>query len=277
MKRADLRAFPRPVQDILLEADGLEGVEVKLLDGSHARLLNGDRAVRPIKVSGSRSAEDTIRRLVPWLERNVPAWAQREESKMASTIAEMVPEVVDDLQRVVSPGRKEFRCAYGCDLEFDSAREMNDHYDERHRDDSGHSDTPTPSRWRPYVSSSGRGFGFETDGQTFRCTSCTYTQETRNGLHLHEAKHTGKAAEYAAAGGRGGRGSSKSRAKPKTVAGLEGASEEATTSYVEALQVLASGLGMEVVPKGAKSYAEVVRERDEAVARLDLMREALGA
>lgn len=276
LARSDLRKFPRPVQDVLLEADGADGADVRMLDGGHARVYNGDREVRPIKVSASRQAEHTLRRLVPWLENNVPAWGRREkEEEMVATIEERSPEIADKLRglTVVAEWLKS-RTGEPC-------QDCGTTYEDCTRSVLGprrkaccgrcgstdtHQERLIDERWKPHVSKSGLSFGFETNGKVFRCTECGHTQDQSRGLHLHEAKHTGKSSEYAAAGGRGGRGASKSRAKPKTAADL-----------VEALETLAGGLGMEVVPKGAKPYAEVVRERDEALARLSLLREALEA
>lgn len=332
LARSDLRKFPRPVQDVLLEADGVDGADVRMLDGGHARVYNGDREVRPIKVSASRQAEHTLRRLVPWLENNVPAWGRREkEEEMVATIEERSPEIADKLRGLtVEADEEPIVCTYGCDREFATEKEALEHYTSWHSDDKGHTDVPTGTdekerleevvagwlesrtgepcddcgtsyedctrsvlgprrkaccgrcgstdthqerlideRWKPHVSKSGLSFGFETNGKVFRCTECGHTQDQSRGLHLHEAKHTGRSSEYAAAGGRGHR--------KEPVADLRVASEEASASYVEALKTLAGGLGMEVVPKGAKPYAEVVRERDEALARLSLLREALEA
>lgn len=242
--RSDLTAFPRPVQDVLLEASSTDGIEIKMLDGRHARVLNGDREVRPIKVSGSRPAEHTLRRLEPWLDRYAEGW--REENRRVNT------SVGTALEEAVRRKKEEIT------VEADSVEEP-----------SGF--VPDPSEWLPYVSPSGKDFGFDTDGKQYRCRKCGFLKSRVQGMHLHEAKHTGAASKWAStAGKRSKRTKPKpTRAEPKKVTISEG-------DALVALRDLADHFGMQLVPKGEDTEA-LRKELDEAKARLALMREAMEA
>lgn len=73
----DLKGWPSAVKDMVVEAVNSHGVGWRLMDGGHIRLYAGGRGTVPFKASASRPAEDTIRRLDPWLKENVTSWADR--------------------------------------------------------------------------------------------------------------------------------------------------------------------------------------------------------
>lgn len=77
LSRKELSVFPRQVADVVLRAVNEHGVTYRMLDGGHLRLFTGDRRQRPIKVSAKRPTQATMRRLIPWLVRNVPSWDER--------------------------------------------------------------------------------------------------------------------------------------------------------------------------------------------------------
>lgn len=80
VEMTDLRAFPRDVARVIVDAARDHGVQVRVLDGSHVRLYNGNRDILPLKVSAQRPAELSLKFLLPWLTDNVPSWADADVS-----------------------------------------------------------------------------------------------------------------------------------------------------------------------------------------------------
>lgn len=238
----DLAAYPRPVARVIAEAVNKHGVGYRLMDGGHIRLFNGDRGVTPRKVSAHSKEQVSLRRLLTWLETNVATWPKDEVTPLA----------VETLAEVINTSPKPART----------------------RGTPVTATTETTEEWTPVK------YGFEQNGDTFRCTTCGYERTGNNrGLHLHAAKHddSGSQSENGKKGGE----ARALRAQQRKV------------HRQEAVRILAEQNGLKVVEKDvdlkavAKSEKEMARlqaqveklttERDELRARLDLMKEALRA
>lgn len=62
------RAYHQSVVRRLIDVvNGDDRICLRVLDGSHVALTNGDRSVTPFKVSASRPPVDTLRYLDDWL------------------------------------------------------------------------------------------------------------------------------------------------------------------------------------------------------------------
>lgn len=231
----DLKAFPGPVAAVLREAINEHGVTYRMLDGGHVRLYTGQRSVIPFKISASRPAEHTLRRLGPWLAEHVPTWKEPE--------MEVTPDAIRTLAAVVNT-------------------------------------TPEPepeavSPWRPYVPASGNDYGFDTDGETFRCRVCGWERADARGLHLHHNSHTGAATEASA--------------RARETRALRG--EQRRTMIASAIAVLAEEHGLRVTDTdpadldalradNERLRAEVerlTRANEDLDARLALIKDAMGA
>lgn len=233
----ELRGFPASVATVIRDAVNDHGVTYRLLDGNHVRLYNGNRDTLPLKVSASRPAEASLRYLVPWLEEHVPTWTERP--------------VTDDTLRALADA-------------VNTAPKM----------DPKPVAEPEPS-WVPFIPGSGIDYGFETNGTKFRCRSCGYTQDSGRGVHLHHAKHTGAASS-----------NTKKAAESRTLR-----AQQRETLLAQAITVLAEEHGLRVTdadPVDADALrAEIdalranvdrlTRERDDAVTRLSLIKDAMGA
>jgi hypothetical protein len=240
----DIPRHDRSVADVVVNAVNNHGVRIKIIDGSHFMLYNGDPAVRPEKISSSRPAEDTMNRLLRWLSRNVPTWDTR-------------------------------------DVKPDDLAALRDRF-------NGSAPAPEPepepeskTGWAPVVSGSGKNWGFETNGTVWRCTvkGCGHTQTEARGLHLHAGSHTGAAKRYSEE-------ANKSRRERR---------DKEQMLISQAMTVLAAAHGFTLADKdvvktvkdverlGAeverlqRQVEKITKERDEAVARLALIQEAMKA
>ena len=124
-------------------------------------------------------------------------------------------------------------------------------------------------RWEPHLTNSGKSHGFETNGKVYRCIHCGYQQSYGRGLHLHAATHEDPDLWYRAARGR-------RAARERQQAEAE------EMKAVDAVRVLAAHHGLDLVDSEevARLREEVrslIVERDEALARLALVKEAFGA
>ena len=238
--------YNRAVLSVVVDAINNHGVTHRIIDGAHFLLYNGDRAVRPFKVSASRKHEETIWALRKWLEENVSTWPKREVTS-------------DDLAALAS--------RFNGDAAVPEPLPQPE---------------PVPARaapvddedWVPATSSSGRDWGFITNGKVWRCTypECDYYQREARGLHLHAGSHTGQSKQYSK---EAGKSRSERKAKDNMV-------------VKQALTALAAAHGFVIIGRDeakeigkskllAERLARVERERDEAKARLQLIQEAMKA
>lgn len=235
-------AFGKPLAQLFAEAINDHGVGYRRMDATHLRLFCGDRSVMPFKASRSRAVEDTTQNLLKWLSRNVPTWDTRN----------IKPETLEVLRDTINGVQEEAMTTT--------------------------TPTPTPpteTLWVPVETSTGNSWGFETNGTTYRCTECGFTQQYRRGLHLHNAKHTGRASELAMV----------------AAASHKSNVEKNRMLVTQALTVLAAAHGYGLTEGDAKGVealtkeldavkAELIKvtnERDEVKARLSLIQEAMKA
>ena len=124
-------------------------------------------------------------------------------------------------------------------------------------------------RWEPHLTNSGKSHGFETNGKVYRCIHCGYQQSYGRGLHLHAATHEDPDLWYRAARGR-------RAARERQQAEAE------ETKAVDAVRVLAAHHGLDLVDSEEvarlrEEVTNLTKERDDALARLSLVKEAFGA
>lgn len=253
IRRQDLRGYPKSVVDVLMEAINEYGVPYRLLDGRHLRLYCGDRDVIPLKVSASRAAEYTLPYLTGWLTEHWKPWAEREqvsESSLAA-LASRYPGQGDDAST-----------------------------EEKVEADAPAAESTESDDWKPYVSGSGKSHGFLTNGTVYRCETCGHEQPYSRGLHLHAIMHDeDRKQEYVR----------KSVEAKRSQRDEQRALEEQQEAHLSAaLAALAEHHGYALVPlaeAGLQQEVESLREqvktlteqKEEAEARLALVREAFGA
>lgn len=237
----DLAFHDRSVAEVVVNAVNNYGVRIKIIDGSHFMLYNGDPNVRPEKISKSRPKEETTNRLLRWLSRNVPGWDDRKVGE-------------EDLAAL----RDRF----------------NGPADEPEPTDPEPEPTEPETPWVDAISTSGKDWGFETNGTVWRCKhpGCKYQQTEARGLHLHAVKHTEEPGKLqsAAADTRRERRERNKRAVQQSLVILAAAHGF----------TLADDETIKAAKETAKLRAEVekiTKERDEAVARLALIQEAMRA
>ena len=268
--RKQIRSFPRSVQDLIMDVVNNHGVRIKFIaGGDHVRLLGDNPEEYPFKISPKVPPEHVRRKLIPWLERNCPTWGKEEE--------EVVQEVV-----------KPFRCGYGCDESFATPEEVNEHYGNQHRDEPVE-DEMSDEEWKE------TRWDFETNGKIFRCITCrengiNFFLRNMRGARWHQAAHTGEASDWAK------QGANAKNARTKETEQMTTESPEVVeASEDDALAIthLASRFGMRVVSteqhdallkeatetieKLRSEVEELTKERDEAIARLGLIKEAMKA
>lgn len=252
IRRQDLRGYPKSVVDVLMEAINTYGVGYRLLDGRHLRLYCGDRDVIPLKVSASRPAEYTLPYLTGWLTENWKPWADREQVSKSSL----------DALASRYPGQGD---------------------DDTSTEEKVEEPEPTPTEdddWKPYVSGSGKSHGFLTNGTVYRCETCGHEQPYSRGLHLHAVMHDeDRKQEFVR----------KSVEAKRSYRDEQRALEEQREAHLNAaLAALAEHHGYALVPiaeAGLQQEVESLREqvktlteqKEEAEARLALVREAFGA
>jgi hypothetical protein len=248
---SDLKKFPRPVQTVLKEAINGHGVAYRLLDGGHIRLFCGDRSVVPIKVAAQRPAEHTLRVLLPWLEKNIPAWTQRKEVSV---------DQLDALAQVIN-GDSSPAPTGGAVAEEEPVEPTS-------------SDDP-PEGWSEWK------FGFITNGEIYRCNypDCDFERPGATGLHFHEQKKHKMTPEQV---------SNQSRSAAEMRA-LQRAQRKAMQK--EAARVVAESFGWVVVDGDAKTVdgmqkeierltaqvEKLTKENGDLEARVALIRESLKA
>ena len=290
--RKQLRVFPKGVQDVVLDAVNHHGVDYRVLGNNNGIRLYPPTGtdVYPFKVNIKVSEENTLRKLVPWLEQVVPTWGQEETGQAEE--------------------KKIFLCGYGCGASFATAEEINDHYDSEHNDKPEESvvekeeEVPVDPEgpWKPSK------HGFETNGTVYRCKECGFLKANFRGARLHQAKHTGEASEWASSATR-----HKTKSAPEEVFEIQDAPEEEVFDIEDffeaeerrraALEIVVMSLGYTledseeleetrtllaaVQEERSRLAAEVEsltrdvdkwkRRADTLEARLSLVQEALGA
>lgn len=291
VRPAQLRPFPAAVRTVLASAINDHGVAYRLLDGGHIRLYSGDRTVPPIKVSAARSAEDSVRFLERWLELNVPSWGAPDVADLVAenaptilrAIHDLPPDTEVDLELTIDksgsalglePRVSEVKIVpkptpASVMAVHSSATRAAEIKDE-------HVVPPTGGgTWPASVGPEGRSYGFETDGTTFYCTQCDYTQTEARGLHLHHRSHTDPAAAAEAA-----RKAATSRAANREAAELRAAQELARVTAAAAALADHFGVGGEHLTAEVEELrAENTRlrqELDDARAKLEMIKEATG-
>jgi hypothetical protein len=155
IRKRDLTSFPRKVASTVYDLVNNHGVTYRQPDGSHLLLYNGDRTTRPFKLAASRPEEQQMNYLVPWIEKNVPAYF---ETTDLSVLEGMVTPPVTP---PADPPAREWVSWESGALE-------------------GHV-------------SSHLYWDREVNPAIIRCTEDDYTTDTKRGAHLHESMHTGTA------------------------------------------------------------------------------------
>lgn len=261
LTRGDLSKHPKEVADVLLQAVNTYGVPYRLLDGSHIRLYNGDREVVPFKASASRPERYTLQYLHRWLEENWQPWAEQvpEQEKVTQeslqALAEKYPGPDDD------------------DDDTNNEPESEEQVEPE-----------MEPEWVPYRSPRGETYGFETNGKIYRCAWCGYRKRNAQGMHLHAASHDDRDLWKRSAA-----------AKARYRAERESNAEQKRIYLQQALSALVEHHGYAIIDpehvpdpeevtataqKIEDLQAEVSRliiERDEALARLSLVKEAFKA
>lgn len=230
-----LKTFDKAIRDVVMEAVNEHGVSYRVIDGGHIRFYCGDRDVIPAKINHNSPAQHILRKLLPWLEENVPTWKNR--NKVVDR------DVVTALAEIVNT-------------------------------------SPKPVTVEPVQEDGWEDikYGFETNGEKVRCKSCGFEREgtAAVGLHLHHMKHVDPEGVKA----RGAKGN----------VGRKLNQDQRKIMRQEAVRVLAQQNGLDVVEKSAKvpdlrkkveklekQVTDLIAERDELKARLDLIREGLRA
>ena len=254
IRRQDLRGYPKPVVDVLMEAINEYGVGYRLLDGRHLRLYCGDREVIPLKVSASRAAEYTLPYLTGWLTENWKPWAERDQvsENSLAALASRYPGQGDAPAAEKTP-----------EAEAPAAESTGD-------DD-----------WKPYVSGSGNSHGFLTNGTSYRCIHCSHEQPHARGLHLHAVMHDeDRKQEYirkSVEAKRAYRDEQRSLEEQQE-AHLNAALAALAEHHGYALVPLAeAGISREEVERLREQVETLTAQKEEAETRLALVREAFGA
>lgn len=219
----DLGTIPRRTAEIVCDLVNNYGVRHRLQKGAgHLFLYNGSQQERPYKISASRPEETTLSFLMKWIDQNVPEYGNRKE---------VTPADLDRLRAVVST--------------TEPRREVPPPVD------------PEPEEgWEPAP------YGFETNGETFRCAEpgCGYSKRDKHGLHLHARTH----------------GNEMKAQVQKSVSNRSLAMQQRKVIAQEALRVLAEQNGLVVFEKGeAPSTREIDKARaaqfkaEEKAARLE--------
>lgn len=236
----DLVQFPRPVAKVLTDAINKHGVGYRLMDGGHIRLFCGDRQIVPIKVSASRDAEHTIRYLVPWLEEHVESWLQ----------GEVTPDVIKNLAEL-----KNSRPVPATPVVST---------------DSPASDEPTGEQKPSTPDGKGEAMSAALKipaDLVCQWPDCGKKMKNTSGYRMHWAGHTGEKRQHAAKGAetarlRRSQESAIALAALTAIADLHGI----TIGGSKALEKKVSELEAKV--------ATLTRERDDAIARVELLNEA---
>lgn len=246
----DLGSIPRKTSSLVCDLVNNYGVRHRLQKGGgHLYLYNGETQTRPYKISASRPEETTLAFLYQWIEENVPEYAQREEVRE------------NDLRLLASGVTTK---------------------------DTIDADEPEPEptaegRTRCYTAK-GDDLQFETDGEIYYCLRCSYTQNHRRGMHLHNARHELSKGEQAERISRSVE-TRKLRAQQRdqliehalavivkehgfTLGGDEKALQDAEADLERYRKRTASD---------AKKIADLTAERDDLKAKLSLIKEAMRA
>jgi len=127
-----LKTYPRAVAEVVKEAVNEHGVEFRVIDGGHLRMYCGNRDVIPAKINHNSPEQHILRKLLPWLEENVPTWKDR-NTKVTAQAVEILAEVVNTTPRpapkpVVEQAEQGFKCLRpGCGFVAKSAAGLRMH------------------------------------------------------------------------------------------------------------------------------------------------------
>lgn len=111
-------------------------------------------------------------------------------------------------------------------------------------------------------------WGFQTNGKIWRCKECGYEREDSIGLHLHARVHNETPEQRAERSKKAGEANALKRTQRATML------KEAARLLAEEFGV---STGEDEITKLKEQVARLTKERDEAVARLALIKEAMKA